>query len=151
MLVFFGLVPVCMTYWLTAPPTPLTTMPLSVMLLSLACGLVIDTLLVVNNYRDIDNDRRAGKRTLIVRIGARAGLLLYLSLGVLAVLIIVGVMCVAGFGALWLSALYIPFHCAAFIEMRRIGKGAELNRVLGMTARNMLVYGLLVSVGLLLS
>ena len=150
-LVFFGVVPVCMTYWLTAPPTPLMTVPVSVMLLSLACGLVIDTLLVVNNYRDIDNDRRAGKRTLIVRIGARAGLMMYLSLGVLAVLIIVGVMCVAGFGAMWLSVLYIPFHCAAFLTMRRIGKGAELNRVLGMTARNMLIYGLLVSVGLLLS
>lgn len=36
------------------------------------------------------------------------------------------------------------------IEMRRIDKGAELNKVLGMTARNMLIYGILVTIGLLL-
>ena len=71
-LVFFGLVPVCMTYWLVSPPTPLMSIPWPVIVLSIACGLIIDTLLVVNNYRDIDNDRRAGKRTLIVRIGERA-------------------------------------------------------------------------------
>ena len=73
-LVFFGIVPVCMTYWLTAPPTALTSIPFAVVLMSIACGLIIDTLLVVNNYRDIDNDRRAGKLTLIVRIGERGGL-----------------------------------------------------------------------------
>ena len=56
-LVFFGLVPVCMTYWLVAPPTPLTSIPVPVIVLSLACGLEIDTLLVVNNYRDIDAHR----------------------------------------------------------------------------------------------
>ena len=72
-LVFFGIVPVCMTYWLTAPPTALMSIPFAVVLMSIACGLIIDTLLVVNNYRDIDNDRRAGKLTLIVRIGERGG------------------------------------------------------------------------------
>ena len=83
-LVFFGLVPVCMTYWLVAPPTPLTSIPVPVIVLSLACGLAIDTLLVVNNYRDIDNDRRAGKKTLIVRIGPVWGRLLYFFLGFFA-------------------------------------------------------------------
>ena len=150
-LVFFGVVPVCMTYWLTAPPTSLMTIPLTVIMLSLACGLVIDTLLVVNNYRDIDNDRRAGKRTLIVRVGARAGRMLYLLLGVVAVLINVWSMFAVGFLPMLLPVLYIPFHVAAFTEMRRIGKGAALNRVLGMTARNMLIYGVLVAVGLLLA
>ena len=45
--------------------------------------------------------------------------------------------------------LYIPFHVRAFVEMRRIRKGAELNKVLGMTARNMFIFGVLVSVALL--
>lgn len=152
-LVFFGLVPVCMTYWLTAPPTPLTSIPWQVVLLSVACGLVIDTLLVVNNYRDIDNDRRAGKMTLIVRIGARAGRLLYLLLGVAAaILAIVGISFLDWHDGQWSQSLviiYIPFHTAAFTAMRRINKGAGLNSVLGMTARNMLIYGVLVALALI--
>lgn len=152
-LVFFGLVPVCMTYWLAAPPTQLASIPTSVVVLSIACGLVIDTLLVVNNFRDIDNDRRAGKRTLIVRIGERGGLILYMLLGLLgAVMAIGGVVYLNWHEDQWTQYLvifYIPFHTLAFTTMRSIRKGAELNRVLGMTARNMLIFGLLVSAALI--
>ena len=152
-LVFFGLVPVCMTYWLAAPPTQLASIPTSIVVLSIACGLVIDTLLVVNNFRDIDNDRRAGKRTLIVRIGERGGLILYMLLGLLgAVMAIGGVIYQNWHEGQWTQFLvifYIPFHTLAFTSMRSIRKGAELNRVLGMTARNMLIFGLLVSAALI--
>lgn len=151
-LVFFGIVPVCMTYWLTAPPTALTSIPFAVVLMSIACGLIIDTLLVVNNYRDIDNDRRAGKLTLIVRIGERGGLVLYLILGLVGtILAIVGVVLLDWHDGQWTQSLliiYTPFHTWAFNEMRSIRKGAELNRVLGMTARNMFIFGLLASTAL---
>lgn len=151
-LVFFGIVPVCMTYWLTAPPTALTSIPFAVVLMSIACGLIIDTLLVVNNYRDIDNDRRAGKLTLIVRIGERGGLVLYLMLGLVGTLLaIAGVVLLDWHGGQWTQSLliiYTPFHTWAFNEMRSIRKGAELNRVLGMTARNMFIFGLLASAAL---
>lgn len=150
-LVFFGLVPVCLTFWLVAPPMPLLAIPFPVVMFSVACGLVIDTLLIVNNYRDIDNDRRTGKRTLVVRIGKRGGLLLYLLCGVTAPL--VHSFCADGFGrcAAFLPLLYIPFHTAACMEMGRIDNGRELNRVLGMTARNMFLYGILVGAGFVLS
>ena len=151
-LVFFGIVPVCMTYWLTAPPTALTSIPFAVVLMSIACGLIIDTLLVVNNYRDIDNDRRAGKLTLIVRIGERGGLVLYLMLGLVGtILAIAGVVLLDWHDGQWTQSLliiYTPFHTWAFNEMRSIRKGAELNRVLGMTARNMFIFGLLASAAL---
>lgn len=151
-LVFFGIVPVCMTYWLTAPPTALTSIPFAVVLMSIACGLIIDTLLVVNNYRDIENDRRAGKLTLIVRIGERGGLVLYLMLGLVGtILAIVGVVLLDwhdGQCTQSLLIIYTPFHTWAFNEMRYIRKGAELNRVLGMTARNMFIFGLLASAAL---
>ena len=42
-----------------------------VILLGLACGLVINNILVVNNYRDIDEDIRANKRTLVVLFKTR--------------------------------------------------------------------------------
>lgn len=152
-LVFFGLLPVCMTYWLVSPPMPLMSIPWQVIVLSAACGLVIDTLLVVNNYRDIDNDRRAGKRTLIVRIGEHGGLMLYAILGfigtILALIGIAFLNCQDEQYAQLIILLYLPFHIMTFTEMRRIRKGAELNKVLGMTARNMLVYGILVTIGLL--
>ena len=151
-LVFFGIVPVCMTYWLTVPPTALTSIPFAVVLMSIACGLIIDTLLVVNNYRDIENDRRAGKLTLIVRIGERGGLVLYLMLGLVGtILAIVGVVLLDWHDGQWTQSLliiYTPFHTWAFNEMRYIRKGAELNRVLGMTARNMFIFGLLASAAL---
>lgn len=151
-LVFFGIVPVCMTYWLTAPPTALTSIPFAVVLMSIACGLIIDTLLVVNNYRDIENDRRAGKLTLIVRIGERGGLVLYLMLGLVGtILAIVGVVLLDWHDGQWTQSLliiYTPFHTWAFNEMRYIRKGAELNRVFGMTARNMFIFGLLASAAL---
>lgn len=152
-LVFFGLVPVCMTYWLVAPPTPLTSIPVPVIVLSLACGLEIDTLLVVNNYRDIDNDRRAGKKTLIVRIGPVWGRLLYFFLGFLAGgLVVYGASRMTQSWNLWQQVLIIIFylfHYNTFLAMRRINKGAALNRVLGMTARNMMIFGIFVALCLL--
>ena len=44
----------------------------NVTLASLACGLIIDTLLMVNNYRDRDQDAKSGKKTIVVRWGANA-------------------------------------------------------------------------------
>ncbi|WP_337668756.1 1,4-dihydroxy-2-naphthoate octaprenyltransferase [Prevotella sp.] len=145
-LVFFGIVPVCATYYLQT-----ATCTWMVFLASLACGLVIDTLLVVNNYRDIDNDRRAGKKTLIVMIGADNGRLLYLWLGIIASLM--GVV-FAVYGQYWtplLPTVYMIMHIATYRRMVKIGKGRQLNLVLADTARNMFVYGLTVSLGLLLS
>ena len=145
-LVFFGIVPVCATYYLQTD-----TCTWVVFLASLACGLVIDTLLVVNNYRDIDNDRRAGKKTLIVMIGADKGRLLYLWLGIIASLM--GVV-FAVYGQYWtplLPTVYLIMHIATYRRMVKIGKGRQLNLVRADTARNMFVYGLTVSLGLLLS
>ena len=49
---------------------------------SIICGLLIDTLLVVNNYRDREADARSGKRTVIVRFGEKFGRYFYLLLGI---------------------------------------------------------------------
>lgn len=143
-LVFFGLVPVCVTYYIqTGDVTP------DVVLASLSCGLVIDTLLIVNNYRDIDNDIRAGKRTLIVRLGARKGLKAYWVAGVMPLL---SGICFALHGHLMaalLPVVYMVFHIMTYKKMVRINKGRALNSVLADTARNILIYGLCVSAGML--
>jgi 1,4-dihydroxy-2-naphthoate octaprenyltransferase len=145
-IVFFGIVPVCIPYYIET-----RTVTLLVFVASLACGLVIDTLLVVNNYRDIDNDRRAKKMTLCVRMGANLSRYFYLALGIIAFLM--GTIYAVGghFLAVVLPALYVVLHYFAYRKMVRIDHGAELNRVLGDTARNMFIYGLLVSIGILLT
>lgn len=144
-LVFFGLVPVCATYYIQ---TGMVT--IDVVLASISCGLVIDTLLIVNNYRDIDNDTRAGKRTLIVRLGARNGLRAYLVAGLVPLL---SGVCFALHGhlvAALLPVVYVTFHIATYNKMVRINKGRALNGVLADTARNIFIYGVCVSAGMLL-
>lgn len=87
---FFGLIAVGCTFYVQAGH-----ITADVLLLGLACGLTVNNILVVNNYRDIEEDRRAGKRTLVVLLGRSWALLQYaLSLfiagGVLAYLFLCG-------------------------------------------------------------
>ena len=82
-LLFFGIIPVCCTYYVCMPlhqqiPTG------EVIASSIACGLAIDALLIVNNYRDIDNDRSNSKITLAVRLGESKTRRLYESIGYIA-------------------------------------------------------------------
>ena len=143
-LVFFGLVPVCATYYLqTGTVTPV------VWTLSVACGLVIDCLLVINNYRDRDNDKAGGKITLIVRIGEKAAEYLYLGLGVTAVALCQILWCDGHPVAALLPILYLIPHVMTWYHMIRIKRGKTLNRTLSETARNMFLFGLLLSIGLI--
>lgn len=144
-LVFFGIVPVCCTYYVQ-----LHTCPLTVIVASLACGLVIDALLIVNNYRDRDVDRRDGKKTLVVKIGATASEWLYLSIGIIAVLAGVLFWIEGHVLAFILPLIYLTFHVFTWLKLRRIHEGRQLNECLGETARNIFIYGLCVTLGLLL-
>ena len=145
-LVFFGLVPVCVTYYIQ-----LHTVSAEVIVASLTCGLVVDALLLVNNFRDRDTDRQAGKVTLVVRVGASAALWLYLGVGVVA--------CLAGM-LFWadghllafvLPLIYLVLHAFSWLKMKQIWQGRQLNAILGETARNIFLYGLLLSAGFLFS
>ena len=144
-LVFFGIIPVCCTYYVQ-----LHTCPLIVIIASLACGLVIDGLLIVNNYRDRDVDRCDGKKTLVVKIGATATEWLYLAIGIVSVLAGILFWVNGHVLAFVLPFIYLTLHIFTWLKLRRIHEGRQLNECLGETARNIFVYGLCVSVGLLL-
>lgn len=147
-LVFFGIVPVCCTYYVEKGVAP----GKSVWMASFAVGMVIDTLLIINNYRDIDNDRKAGKRTLAVFIGKKAMAQVYLWIVPIS-------LCLMAFVFAELSrniAIIIPFilfffnlHYFTWKKMVMIGEGKELNKVLGMTARNIFLFGILSSLGVI--
>ena len=143
--VFFGFVPVLGTYYVQAGAlTP------SAWWLAAACGLVIDTLLVVNNYRDRDTDRATGKRTLIVVLGEPFGRWFYFAQGV------AGYVCAALpalYGHTWVALLplfYVLPHFLTWRKIVQIHHGRALNRTLGFTSRNILLFGFLVAVSLLL-
>lgn len=142
-LVFFGFVPVCFTVYVELPMDAAVAFSWPTVLLSLGCGFCIDTLLMVNNYRDIDNDSHDRKMTLVVRLGRKPSEWLYLSLGLIAVAFQVAVAIHRGV-APWLHILWLPYlllHVKAF-TMLRLTRGRELNRVLGFNARNMFIYGI---------
>lgn len=142
--VFFGFVPVAGTYYVEAG-----SFCREAWLLSAACGLLIDTLLVLNNYRDREQDRLSGKRTLVVVLGERFGSLFYLLQGV-AAYVLVAFMSFEG--NLWLAILpmlYLLPHYLTWRKMTQIREGRALNRILGFTSRNMLTFALLTAMALL--
>lgn len=145
-LVFFGFVPVGCTFYIMAH-----SWNTSVTMASLACGLVIDTLLMVNNFRDREQDAISGKKTIVVRLGARAGLILYFLLGLAACW---SCFYFVGEGRLWaaiLPQIYLLLHIFTTVKMARINRGKELNAILGETSRNMLLFGILLTAGLLIT
>ena len=144
-IVFFGFVPVGCTYYTMAHDWTW-----NVTIACAACGLVSDLLLMLNNYRDREQDKISGKRTLIVRFGEKAGRYAYLALGILAV----GLCAFYAFNgylmASLLPVLFLILHFTTWREMVRIYQGKALNIVLGKTARNIVVFGILLSLGLIL-
>lgn len=140
-LLFFGFVPVCATYYIQTGE-----LVLEAVWLSLACGLVTNCLLIVNNYRDRETDVAVGKRTLVTLIGTRATEWLYLLLG-FAGTFFTGLV-LREWNALMILWL-VMIHWNTWHKMKRISQGKALNRILGLTARNILLFGLLLSVSLL--
>lgn len=141
--VFFGVVPVLGTYYVqTGSLVP------ELGWLAASCGLLIDTLLVVNNYRDRETDARCGKHTLVVCFGERFGRYCYLFQGVAAY---VCAAMLALWGHMWVAVMamfYLLPHYLTWRKMVEIGEGRGLNRVLGFTSRNMLLMGFLIAAGL---
>lgn len=158
--VFFGIVPVMCTYWLAMPhDVPLLLAPLTLTdvftdvplyLMALVTGLVVDTLLIINNYRDADNDREVGKRTIVVMWGKKAAETIYISLPTVA---IVTVLCIYGWSGVNVILMFGVYYLytGSWNAMRQIGTGKALNKVLGMTARNIFLYGVLTTLVIIFS
>ena len=111
-------------------------------------GILLAGALIVLSQTFFIVDQR--KQAVVVRLGERAGQRLYLLSGFAAAALCLGLW---GDGRTWaalLPLLYLPPHVAAWRRMVRIGRGRELNTVLGATSRNILLFGLLLTLGLLL-
>jgi 1,4-dihydroxy-2-naphthoate octaprenyltransferase len=144
--VFFGLVAVNGSYYVQLEE--LDTLPI---LLSIPIGLLSSAILVVNNVRDIDTDRRAGKRTLAVRMGRERTRELYVAM-LVASYVLLPIALLAGDGSAWglLGLISIPLAIKPARAVRERTDGPALNGALAGTGALLGVFALLVSVGLLL-
>ena len=140
--IFFGLIPVTFTCYLQCGSWEGLNASLPT---SVAVGLLAANVLIVNNYRDADDDRKVGKRTTVVLFGRRVISLVYLLSGIVAIAI--AFMLPVWRGILRLSftvpLLYILLlHVKTWRKLRK-SKGAALNPLLAETARNLLFFSVL--------
>lgn len=140
---FFGPIAVCGTYYVQAH-----TITLPALLAGVALGTLITAILVVNNLRDIDSDRRAGKYTLAVRIGRQATRTEYILL--LATAYAISLVLAIILTSPWLLAPYITLPRAITLirTIRHHTDGPTLNATLAGTAQLSLFYAVVLAVAL---
>ena len=144
---FFGVVAVAGSYFVQVRHLDWEAFALSV-----PVGLLASAILVVNNVRDIDTDRRAGKRTLAVRLGRARARNMFATIIYLA-FILVPVTWVFGPLKPWvlLAWLTLPLAAQVVRAVRNRTDGPSLNQALAQTGMLQLAFCVLLSAGLLLS
>lgn len=142
--IFFGLVAVCATFFVQVG-----YVSTEAIICAVGVGMLAANILVVNNYRDVDTDRAAGKRTLVVRFGKRFarlqfGVSLFVALTIPVHLMRMG----------FKPVVLLPLGLAplAWLHAQRLAtaeKPEELIALLGDTGKLLALYAILLSVGLL--
>jgi 1,4-dihydroxy-2-naphthoate polyprenyltransferase len=145
--VFFGIVAVVGSYYVQTE-----ALRWEAFALAIPVGLLSSAILVVNNVRDIDTDRRAGKRTLAVRLGRERARRLFAVMVVLAFAAPVATFAFGGLTA-WLLVTLVaaPLGVPLVRTVSSRSDGPSLNGALAGTGRLLAVFSLLLSVGVLLS
>jgi 1,4-dihydroxy-2-naphthoate polyprenyltransferase len=144
---FFGIVAVAGSYFVQVQ-----ALPWQAFVCAVPVGLLASAILVVNNVRDIDTDRRAGKRTLAVRLGRPRTRALYASM-------LAGAFLAAplpwAFGSMtaWLllTWLVLPLAAGVLHTVRTRSDGPALNRALARTGLLQLAFCLLFAAGIIAS
>ncbi|HEY8501826.1 MAG TPA: 1,4-dihydroxy-2-naphthoate polyprenyltransferase [Solirubrobacterales bacterium] len=144
---FFGLVAVNGSYYVQLEQ--LDALPLG---LSIAVGFLATAIIVVNNVRDLETDRRAGKNTLAVRIGREAAVRLYVTL-IVGAFVTLPIALWAGESSMLplIGLLAAPLAVKPARTLAERRDGPALNAVLGQTGALLGIFSLLVTAGLLIS
>jgi 1,4-dihydroxy-2-naphthoate octaprenyltransferase len=143
---FFGVVAVGGTYWLQA-----ASLPPDVLLAGAGVGALTTAILVVNNLRDIETDAASGKHTLAVRLGRGGTKAEYVLLvGASAVALVVGVALARWPGWALIGIVGLWPTVGATVRVLTSDRPHELNAALVATARSVMWYGGLTSLGFLL-
>jgi 1,4-dihydroxy-2-naphthoate polyprenyltransferase len=146
-LVFFGPVAVAGTYYVQA-----LTVNWIVILSGFGPGLISVAILTVNNLRDVDGDSKSGKNTLAVRFGKHFAMKeYYYSLLTAAVLPVIIYLVSGDYKFTCLTLALLLFIPGVLRVVHSQSDGPSLNRALGTTGKLLLIYGILFSLGWLLS
>ena len=146
--VFFGLVAVGGSYFVQTEDLRWEAVALGV-----PVGLLAAAILVVNNVRDIETDRRAGKRTLAVRLGRERAVKIFAAMLALAYITLPVIWWLSDDLDAW---LLIPFVSLPLVPplthtLAHRRDGPELNKLLADTGRVLAVFSILLAAGLLMS
>jgi 1,4-dihydroxy-2-naphthoate octaprenyltransferase len=144
---FFGLVAVNGSYYVQLER--LDWLPFA---LSVSIGCLATAILVVNNVRDLETDRRAGKHTLAVRIGRRRTRVVYIVLLLVAFFVGLGALLAADapwWSVLLLAAIWALMTRAPTQAVARRTDGPALNQALAQTGALLGLFSLALSVGLI--
>jgi len=140
---FYGIIPVTLTFFVQSGRfTP------AVLFLGIAAGLLSDNILLVNNYRDVEEDRACGKKTTVVIFGRPWAVKKYLVNIILAALMLI--ITSTTFPAMAVSALLILWGIHLWNTLRHT-TGRPLNKLLGTTALTVFIWSLAASAVILLS
>jgi 1,4-dihydroxy-2-naphthoate octaprenyltransferase len=142
---FFGVAAVAGTYFLCRGHVSG-----SALMGGLAIGSLTGAVLLVNNYRDLVSDARAGRRTLPIVVGNAATIIIYAALMLLpfALLPLIG----QGLprGHVWPAFIALPLALAVIWRFRHEPRGPAFNRIMVQTVQVQLAFSLLLSLGLIL-
>ena len=145
--VFFGIVAVTGSTF-----AQLESWPWQALVLAVPVGLLAAAILVVNNVRDMDSDKRAGKRTLAVRLGRERGRTIY-ALMVYGAYVVAPLPWLLGTLSPWLLLPWLTLPLAAKLvrTVREHADGPTLNEMLARTGLLQIAFCLLLSAGVVAS
>ena len=138
-IIFFGLVPVVLTWYLQTSSWGAVG---RVVATSLTIGLLAANVLVVNNYRDMEDDAAVGKRTTVVIFGRKVMCTAYLLSGFIGMAVMTPVWLMLPLWALAVPSVYLVLHVRTWHCLKQ-STGAAINPILGKTAINLLIFAVL--------
>lgn len=145
--IFYGIIPVWGSYYIQIPGSEYS---FSTLIAGIIMGLFAAKILLVNNIRDIETDPPAGKITLVVHLGEHKSRILY----VLLIILSYSLLPILAFTKLSLSILLplilIPFAISLSKSALQLPKH-QLTSLLQKTAIHLFLFGVLLSIGILMS
>ena len=120
------------------------------MLVSVTIGLMGVNVLLVNNYRDMDDDKEAKKYTTVVIFGRKFAAMFYLVSGYFAAYFLSPIWYMLPNWTAVIPLLYLVMHTITWRKLKR-REGSALNPLLGATGRNMLIFAVLLAIAMIMN
>lgn len=142
----FGLIPVCGTFYVQS-----FAICWDAVWASVIAGASIDTLMIINNYRDRLEDASLGKNTSIAVMGEKFGRYLYLIAGLVCVLMLI-ILKINGrisfLGLAYCAVPYLVLHCSSWMKIQKTRTLEAFNIVYYESPRNFTILGILTTIAL---